>query len=151
MSMLILFGGGVSSVTLTAVDGTTNVLAEKRGGTVVTLTGTGFDSSMSVAVLSGGSPIGEGYIFDPVFDVPSSTTAYVGLPAMEPGTEGYVQLRMHEPVATQFGQRFIIRHETSTHTLGGGSVLRPGAWIFLGPLAGELPFALKITSLCTPW
>lgn len=45
--------------------------------------------------------------------------------AIEPGTQAFAQLRPRQPVAVQHGQRFIMRHETATHTLGGGVVLRP--------------------------
>lgn len=42
-----------------------------------------------------------------------------------PGKTAFVQLRTREPIIARHGQRFILRHETATHTLGGGRVLRP--------------------------
>ena len=56
---------------------------EKRGGTVVELTGTGFDNSMTVDILLAAAVVGTGYIFDPEFDV-TATSAFVGLPALPP-------------------------------------------------------------------
>jgi selenocysteine-specific elongation factor len=47
----------------------------------------------------------------------------------EPGRawEGYVQLRLQEPVAALPGDRFVLRRPSPTRTLGGGSVLDPWA------------------------
>ncbi len=41
-----------------------------------------------------------------------------------PGEFAYAQLRCLEPLTTTFGQRFIIRDENATRTIGGGVVLR---------------------------
>ena len=41
-----------------------------------------------------------------------------------PGESGYMQLRLSEPVTAVYGQRFILRDENATRTLGGGVVLR---------------------------
>ncbi|HUU84881.1 MAG TPA: selenocysteine-specific translation elongation factor [Phycisphaerae bacterium] len=40
------------------------------------------------------------------------------------GQQGYAQLRLSEPVTAVYGQRFILRDETNTRTIGGGVVLR---------------------------
>jgi len=45
-----------------------------------------------------------------------------GLP---PGESAYAQLRSREPIAAAYDQRFIIRDENATRTIGGGVVLRP--------------------------
>lgn len=45
-----------------------------------------------------------------------------GLP---PGESAYAQLRSKDPIAAAYGQRFIIRDENATRTIGGGVVLRP--------------------------
>ncbi|MCP4593022.1 MAG: selenocysteine-specific translation elongation factor [bacterium] len=42
------------------------------------------------------------------------------------GTEGMAQLRLTAPVPVEYGQRFILRHENASRTIGGGSVLRFG-------------------------
>lgn len=90
MPSLLLFGGGAptppsGTVTVTAVDGAASVIVEKRGGTVVKLTGTGFDNTMTVDILLAAVVVGTGYIMDPVFDV-TATTAYVGMPVLAPGS-----------------------------------------------------------------
>jgi len=41
--------------------------------------------------------------------------------------EQFGQLRLREPVVAAWGQRFILRDEAGTRTLGGGTVLRPVA------------------------
>lgn len=88
MPSLILLGGGAAAptgpITLTAVNGGSSAIVEKRGGTVVTLTGTGFDTGMTVEVLSGLTVVGTGYVFDPVFDL-TATSLKVGMPALDPG------------------------------------------------------------------
>jgi selenocysteine-specific elongation factor len=48
-------------------------------------------------------------------------------PALEPGNVAFAQLRSGEPITATYGQRFIIRNETATRTIGGGVVLRPFA------------------------
>ena len=47
--------------------------------------------------------------------------------ALEPGQSGYAQLRSGEPITSVYGQRFIVRDENATRTIGGGVVLRPVA------------------------
>ena len=44
--------------------------------------------------------------------------------ALSAGDEGYAQFRLSEPVTAVYGQRFIVRDETATRTVGGGLVLR---------------------------
>ncbi|MBN2489560.1 MAG: selenocysteine-specific translation elongation factor [Planctomycetes bacterium] len=46
---------------------------------------------------------------------------------LSPGGGALCQLRLHEPVVAEFGQRFILRDETAARTVGGGRVLRPVA------------------------
>jgi selenocysteine-specific elongation factor len=46
---------------------------------------------------------------------------------IEAGQEGYAQLRLSEPVTAVYGQRFIVRDETATRTVGGGVILRCSA------------------------
>jgi len=41
---------------------------------------------------------------------------------LEPGQDGWVQLRLAEPVAVAVGDRFVIRRPSPPETLGGGSV-----------------------------
>ena len=42
-----------------------------------------------------------------------------------PGGEGWVQLRLREPVALVAGDRFIVRQPSPSRTLGGGQVVNP--------------------------
>lgn len=44
-----------------------------------------------------------------------------------PGESSYAQLRAGQPIVTAFAQRFILRNENATRTIGGGVVLRPHA------------------------
>ncbi|MFQ5491352.1 MAG: selenocysteine-specific translation elongation factor, partial [Phycisphaerae bacterium] len=44
---------------------------------------------------------------------------------LEPGARGFVQFRLGQNVTADFGQRFIVRNESATRTLGGGIILRP--------------------------
>lgn len=46
---------------------------------------------------------------------------------LQPGESGFAQLRCSEPIATVYGQRFIIRDENAVRTIGGGTILRPVA------------------------
>lgn len=64
-----------------------------------------------------------------------------GRERLEPGTSGYCQLRLTEPIMTLKGDRFILRAETAEATIGGGIVLhafaprhRPRAQDVLGRL-----------------
>ncbi|MCH7813669.1 MAG: SelB C-terminal domain-containing protein, partial [Planctomycetes bacterium] len=43
---------------------------------------------------------------------------------ISPGDAGFAQLRLAEPVVAVYGQRFIVRDETASRTIGGGTVLR---------------------------
>ncbi len=44
---------------------------------------------------------------------------------LHPGASGYAQLRSGRPLTAVHGQRFIIRDDNATRTIGGGIVLRP--------------------------
>jgi len=46
---------------------------------------------------------------------------------LAPGESAYAQLRSGTALTSAYGQRFIIRDENATHTIGGGVVLRPVA------------------------
>lgn len=54
------------------------------------------------------------------------------------------QIRTYEPIAASWGQRFIIRDDSGSRTLGGGVVLRPAAatWTAARPPDGALLGAL---------
>lgn len=62
-------------------------VVDARGGTVLSLLGTGFSAPATVEVLAGGSVVAEAFLFDDVFDL-SRTRVYVGSPALEPGLYG---------------------------------------------------------------
>jgi selenocysteine-specific elongation factor len=49
----------------------------------------------------------------------------LGAEQLEPGAEGFVQLRLDRPVVVLAGDRFILRQPSPSQTLGGGSVLNP--------------------------
>ena len=42
--------------------------------------------------------------------------------------EVFAQLRVDDPVVATWGQRFILRDDAATRTLGGGVILRPASW-----------------------
>ncbi len=46
---------------------------------------------------------------------------------LDPGASAFAQLRCGTPITATHGQRFIIRDENATRTIGGGRVLRPNA------------------------
>ncbi|MEK6799750.1 MAG: selenocysteine-specific translation elongation factor [Planctomycetota bacterium] len=46
---------------------------------------------------------------------------------LAPGETGHAQLRLGQAITAVYGQRFILRDENASHTLGGGVVLRPVA------------------------
>lgn len=48
-------------------------------------------------------------------------------PTADPVTDVFAQLRTSEPIVGTCGQRFILRDETGSRTLGGGQILRPVA------------------------
>ncbi len=47
-------------------------------------------------------------------------------PVLSPGESAYAQLRGGVATVAAYGQRFILRDENATRTIGGGVVLRPG-------------------------
>jgi selenocysteine-specific elongation factor len=57
-------------------------------------------------------------------EVPARTRL-LSAEALEPGQEGWVQLRLEAPVAVQRGDRFILRQPSPSLTLGGGVVVNP--------------------------
>lgn len=92
MPSLLLFGGGggppvlpLTGVSLVGGTAAATVSLEKRGGTVIEITGTGFDDTAVIEVLDGLVTVGTGYIFDATFDV-TATKLTVGMPAVDPGT-----------------------------------------------------------------
>ena len=52
---------------------------------------------------------------------------FLATPALEPGRSAYAQLRSGGPITCSYGQRFIIRDENATRSIGGGVVLQPVA------------------------
>lgn len=46
---------------------------------------------------------------------------------MQPGSSGFVQLKLEEPVVVGRGDRYIIRSYSPVHTMGGGTVIEPHA------------------------
>jgi len=59
----------------------------------------------------------------------SATTASLGLLGanqLAPGEEGFVRVRLEEPVVLAVGDRFVVRSLSPAFTLGGGSVLSTG-------------------------
>ncbi len=57
---------------------------------------------------------------------------------LEPGQSAYAQLRSGDPITSVYGQRFIVRDENATRTIGGGIVLRPVAYRRRRDVRGEL-------------
>ncbi len=57
-------------------------------------------------------------------EVPVRVVLYEG-DSLAPGKSGYAQLRCGRELTATYGQRFIIRDENATRTIGGGMVLRP--------------------------
>jgi selenocysteine-specific elongation factor len=58
----------------------------------------------------------------------AETTAYariLGKDELAPGEKGWVQLRLNEPIATQKGERFILRQPSPSITVGGGEIVNP--------------------------
>jgi len=53
--------------------------------------------------------------------------AVIGNVTIHPGENGFAQLRLESPVASIFGERFILRSYSPQETIGGGSVLNPAA------------------------
>jgi selenocysteine-specific elongation factor len=62
------------------------------------------------------------------FSGAAETVAYarlLGERELAPGAEGWLQLRLTDPVALVKGDRFILRYPSPAQTIGGGSVLDP--------------------------
>lgn len=62
------------------------------------------------------------------FCTATETTAHVrllGIDRLEPGQEGWLQLRLEKPVVVAAGDRYILRQASPSFTLGGGDVLSP--------------------------
>jgi selenocysteine-specific elongation factor len=57
-------------------------------------------------------------------EVPARTRL-LSAEVLEPGHEGWVQLRLEAPVAVQRGDRFILRQPSPSRTVGGGVVVNP--------------------------
>jgi hypothetical protein len=119
-SLLLFSGAAASSLTVTGVAlpgaaAGASVQIEKRGGTVIEITGTGFDSTAAIAVLDGGSPVGAGYFFDATFDV-TATRIYAGMPALDPGTYD-LQVTVGASMATLVGalEAVLFAEETKVH------------------------------------
>lgn len=70
----------------------------------------------------------------------SDTAARVVLKGapLEPGACGYAELRLQNPVVSQFGQRFILRTHSPVRTVGGGTIVDP-----------RLPARVRINELRT--
>jgi selenocysteine-specific elongation factor len=59
-------------------------------------------------------------------EVPVRLVLYEGT-QVDAGETAYAQLRSGQPITATYGQRFIIRDEAATRTIGGGIILRPVA------------------------
>lgn len=46
-------------------------------------------------------------------------------PEIEPGGEGWIQLRLEAPLIARAGDRFVIRSYSPVHTIGGGTIVEP--------------------------
>jgi selenocysteine-specific elongation factor len=57
-------------------------------------------------------------------EVPARTRL-LSAEVLQPGHEGWVQLRLEAPVAVQRGDRFILRQPSPSRTVGGGVVVNP--------------------------
>jgi selenocysteine-specific elongation factor len=55
----------------------------------------------------------------------SARTRLLNADEVSPGGEGWLQLRLAEPVALAAGDRFIVRQPSPSRTLGGGQVVNP--------------------------
>jgi len=55
------------------------------------------------------------------------TVALLDADTIEPGQWGLAQVFLDEPALAAWGQPFVIRESSATHTLGGGQVLQPAA------------------------
>ncbi len=56
-----------------------------------------------------------------------ATVSLLDCDRLEPGTRGFAQLFLAEPVTAVWGQPFVLRDSSAEHTVGGGRVLQPAA------------------------
>lgn len=84
MSLLILFEGGAAASGPLTITSVSDPIVPRRGGKVVKILGTGFEAGAVVELLQASVVQGEGYIFDPDFDV-TATCIFVGLPPLPDG------------------------------------------------------------------
>jgi selenocysteine-specific elongation factor len=67
-------------------------------------------------------------------------------PHLDAGQSAFAQLRLHEPVVAEWGQRFILRDQNASRTVGGGWVIRPVARrISLTRAPGEIAGLVRLT------
>ena len=59
-------------------------------------------------------------------EIEAEVRLFGGLPALQPGTSGYVRVVLREPALLLPGDRFIIRMFSPVVTIGGGVVIDPG-------------------------
>jgi hypothetical protein len=83
MSLLILFDSEIGGGGLTITD-VSDAIVPRRGGLVLEITGTGFESSAVVTLEQATVTLGTAYIFDPDFDV-LATSIFAGLPPLPDG------------------------------------------------------------------
>ncbi len=99
-------------------------------GQTLSLPGTLHNSyllDLRLHLLPGVAPLKHNQLVD-FFSGAAEVPAYVRLldsERLEPGTDGWVQLRLVEPLALLRGDHFIIRQPSPSHTLGGGLVVDP--------------------------
>lgn len=99
-------------------------------GQVVCLPGTLSSSillDVRMRLLPTVAPLKHNQLVD-VFSGAAEVPAYVRLldsEVLEPGGQGWVQLRLERPLALARGDHFIIRQPSPSHTLGGGLVIDP--------------------------
>ncbi len=99
-------------------------------GQTLSLPGTLHNShllDLRLHLLRGVAPLKHNQLVD-FFSGAAEVPAYVRLldsERLEPGRDGWVQLRLVEPLALLRGDHFIIRQPSPSHTLGGGLVIDP--------------------------
>ena len=49
----------------------------------------------------------------------------LGVEELQPGSQGWLQLELREPVVAVRGDRYILRRPSPAETLGGGAVIDP--------------------------
>ena len=69
--------------------------------------------------------------------------------ALVPGEEGFVQIRLREPLAVVRGDRFVLRSEDDGQTIGGGTIIDAFASRH-GPRRGETAKILRRISINEP-